>query len=247
MRGLLDSGVDLATEMRAPENSVASRRPWPSRPMIWPAASSGIDKVHRDRVEDRATSGGAVAVLACIDQATTAIDDFAVAIGFEPRAIVGRGGDSDRPATASRDRRPSSTRRCAPSRRLVRATPSALGTRLDPSSTRSSVARTVASRGAVVRFVGGAVVRFVGGARGVVGGAVVIGFGEIGADVIGFGEIGADGPRGACSSSDRSWDDRVSILRSRASTWRASSSPARVGLFIFDSSIGRVGCVRSRL
>ena len=27
MRGLLDLGVDLATEMRAPENSVASRRP----------------------------------------------------------------------------------------------------------------------------------------------------------------------------------------------------------------------------
>ena len=177
--------------------------------MIWPAASSGIDKVHRDRVEDRATSGGAVAVLGCIDRATTAIDDFAVAIGFEPRVIVGRGGDSDRPATASRDRRPSSTRRCAPSRRLVRATPSALGTGLDPSSTRSSVARTVASRGAVVQFVGGA--------RGVVGGAVVIG----------FGEIGAGGPRGACSSSDRSWDDRVSILRSRASTWRTSSSPAR--------------------
>ena len=149
MRGLLDSGVDLATEMRAPENSVASRRPWPSRPMIWPAASSGIDKVHRDRVEDCATSSGAVAVLGCIDRATTAFDDFAVTIGFEPCVIVGRGGDSDRPATANRDRRPSSSRRCAPSRRLVRATPSALGMGLDPSSIRSSVARTVASRGSV--------------------------------------------------------------------------------------------------
>jgi hypothetical protein len=57
--------------------------------MIWPVASSGIDRVHRDRVEDCATLGGAVAVLGCDDPAATVFDDFAVAFGFEPGAIVG--------------------------------------------------------------------------------------------------------------------------------------------------------------
>lgn len=192
---------------------------------------------------------------------------------MEAAAIRGWGGESDNPATASRACRPSSSRRCASACRLVCVTIPLLDLDVsvicsaDGHVVGGALSALIRVRGAIGRSRSGArectfgatVVILVGRLIRLAS-IVVGGMGEaVGTRVdesersgaifmlfcafLGIGGGGPDGPWDARLSSDRNWDDRVSILRSRASRWRASSSPAAIGgvMIISRSRESRVG------